>query len=159
PDRRDDEPLVTRVTADYRAAYAEGWANKTRPYDGVPELLAELARRGIRLAVLSNKPQDTTEATVAAFLGAAAFEAVRGARQGVPLKPDPAAALAIAGQMGLTPAEILYVGDTATDMATASAAGMYAVGALWGFRTAEELLEAGARVLIDRPPDVLRLLS
>jgi len=157
-DRRGDGNLAARVTADYRAAYAEGWADKTRPYDGVPDLLEELARRGLRLAVLSNKPQDTTEATVRAFLGADAFEAIRGAREGVPLKPDPAAALDIAAGMGVSPSDFLYVGDTATDMQTAVAAGMYAVGALWGFRGADELRGAGARTLIQRPGELLELL-
>jgi len=122
-------------------------------------MLSELRRRSIRLAVLSNKPQDTTEITVRAFLDADAFEVILGARDGVPLKPDPTAALDIAAHMGLGPAEFLYVGDTATDMRTALAAGMYAVGATWGFRDAEELRDAGARTLIDRPAQLLELLD
>lgn len=158
PARRGDPGLVARVTTDYRAAYAAGWRNKTRPYDGVSEMLSELGRRGVRLAILSNKPQDTTEATAQAFLPADGFEEVRGAREGVPLKPDPAAALAIAAEMGLRPAEFVYVGDTATDMRTARAAGMCAVGALWGFRDADELRGAGAERLIERPAQLLELV-
>jgi len=157
-DRRGDAELAARVTADYRAAYAVGWRNKTRPYEGVVGLLEALRAAGVRLAVLSNKPDDTTQATVAALLSADAFEVVCGARDGMPLKPDPAAALAVAAQMGLPADEVAYVGDTATDMRTATAAGMFAIGALWGFRAAEELLGGGADVLAERPADVLRHL-
>ncbi len=156
--RRGDEAMAGRVTADYRAAYAAGWRDRTRPYEGVEAMLDELRRRGVRSAVLSNKPDDTTRATVEAFLGLDRFDAVRGARDGVPLKPDPAAALAMAEQMRLAPAECAYVGDTATDMTTAKAAGMYAIGAVWGFRDAAELRSAGANVLAQAPADVARLV-
>jgi len=158
-DRRCDEALAARVTADYRAAYAAGWRNRTGPYQGVEAMLDELRRRRVRSAVLSNKPDDTTRATVEAFLGLDRFDIVRGARDGVPLKPDPAAALAMAEQMRLAPAECAYVGDTATDMKTAKAAGMYAIGALWGFRDAAELTSAGADVLAEAPSDVARLTT
>ena len=156
--KRDDAALVAKVTADYRAAYAARWRNQTRPYEGVADLLDRLAGLGIRLAVLSNKPEDTTRATVEAFLGLERFDVVRGALDGVPLKPDPRSAVRIAAEMDLTPAEFLYVGDTATDMKTANAAGMFAVGALWGFRGIEELHGAGARALIERPAELLDLL-
>ena len=158
-EKRHDEALVARVTADYRAAYAKGWRNKTRPYGGIVKLLHELDRRGVRAAVLSNKPDDTTRATTAAFLGIERFAVVRGAIDGVPLKPDPAAALAVAEQMEIAPAECAYVGDTATDMRTARAAGMFAVGALWGFRDADELRAGGAEVLAEAPMDVLGVLK
>ena len=157
-DRTADARLVSAVTADYRAAYAKGWHRKTRPYGGVIELLDELARRGVRLAVLSNKPQDTTTATVEAFFGPGRFEIVQGARDGVSLKPDPAAALDIARRMGVPPEQLLYLGDTATDMRTAAGAGMKAVGCLWGFRTRAELVGSGAAAVIEHPADLLRFL-
>ncbi|MCX6576211.1 MAG: HAD hydrolase-like protein, partial [Candidatus Aminicenantes bacterium] len=86
-------------------------------------------------------------------------QAILGARDGVPIKPDPAAALEIAHILNLPPAAILYVGDTNTDMWTADSAGMYAVGALWGFRTAEELINSGAKILISKPAELLSLLA
>ncbi len=158
-EKRRDEKLVARVTADYRAAYAAGWRNKTRPYEGIEDLLSALRRSGLKLAVLSNKPDDTTRATVDALLGSGRFDAVCGARQGAPLKPDPALALAVAAEMGIPPDQFAYVGDTATDMRTAVAAGMYPIGASWGFRTKAELLEAGAAVVAEQPADVLELLN
>jgi phosphoglycolate phosphatase len=155
-DKRADEELIARLSATYRRNYAAGWKVKTRPYDGVPQTLAELRRRGLRLAVLSNKPDEFSKATVAAFFEPGLFELVVGAGDDMPLKPDPAAALEIARRMGLAPADFLYVGDTATDMKTAVAAGMFPVGAMWGFRPAEELKGSGARVLIKRPGELSR---
>jgi phosphoglycolate phosphatase len=86
------------------------------------------------------------------------FDIVRGALPGVPLKPDPAPALAIAAELGVTAAACAFVGDTSIDMLTARAAGMFAVGALWGFRDAAELLESGADVLISSPAELLPVL-
>ena len=83
------------------------------------------------------------------------FEMVVGVRDGVPRKPDPAAAISIAESLGIVPDEFLYLGDTNTDMKTAFAAGMFPAGALWGFRTAGELIEAGARILVRHPADLL----
>src|SRR5262249_45021736 len=85
------------------------------------------------------------------------FRVVLGAREGVPRKPDPAAALEVARRMGLAPGQFLYVGDSAVDMETAKRAGMHPVGAAWGFRPAEELWSAGAAAVIDRPGDLLEL--
>ncbi|MBR4033748.1 MAG: HAD family hydrolase, partial [Clostridia bacterium] len=75
--------------------------------------------------------------------------------EGVPVKPDPTGALAVARAMDVPPDEVLYLGDTSTDMQCALNAGMYPVGALWGFRTAQELEESGAAVLAAHPADVL----
>ena len=134
-------------------------ALKTRPYEGVPALLDALTARGTPMAVLSNKPHDSTLAVVASFLARWHFAAVFGAREAIPVKPDPAGALEIAGLLGLPPADIAYLGDTNTDMQTATAAGMFPVGALWGFRTADELLENGARALLETPLELLPLLG
>ena len=87
------------------------------------------------------------------------FYPVLGARTGVPVKPDPQSALEIAEIWGISQDKILYVGDTATDMKTANAAGMSAVGAAWGFRTVEELLNSGARAIIHHPLELMPLLK
>ena len=157
PDRRD-EATLTKIIPPYRDAYSKNWDNKTRPYEGVPELLEALTARRLKLIVYSNKPDEFTNLTVRKLLGKWEFAAIVGARENFPNKPDPSASLDILGKLGLRPDEVVYVGDTGTDMQTAAAAGMYAVGALWGFRTAKELLENGAKVLIERPTDLLKLL-
>ncbi len=153
------DAVVREIVPLMRAEYSRRWKDKTRPYDGVPEMLEALAARGLRLAVLSNKPHPATTEVVDHFFPAGRFDAVFGARPGVPIKPDAGAALDVARQLGIPPREFLYLGDTNTDMQTATAAGMYAVGVLWGFRAAEELREAGARVLISHPREVLALLE
>ncbi len=79
------------------------------------------------------------------------FKIVQGALPNVPLKPDPIMALQIAKKLRIPPEQFLYLGDTNTDMKTAVAAGMFPVGCLWGYRTADELLESGAKTLIDNP--------
>jgi len=155
PEARDDENFARRLRDFMRAEYAVRQTVKTRPYPGIPETLDALAERRIPLAVLSNKPHDSTLAVVGHYFGRWEFRAVLGARDGVPAKPDPAGALEIAALLGLAPADVFYLGDTNTDMQTAVAAGMFPAGALWGFRTAEELLANGARVLLERPADLL----
>lgn len=158
PEGHKDDETVGRVVKRMREEYGKRWAERTRPYEGIPQLLDELTRRGVRMAVLSNKPQHFTQLMVAELLPSWKFEVVSGAVPEVAMKPDPAGAVATAERMGLAAREFLYVGDTDTDMQTAAAAGMYAVGALWGFRTGEELTRNGARVLIARPMELVGLL-
>jgi phosphoglycolate phosphatase len=138
--------------------YERNWNVKSRPYPGIPELLDALTARGMKMAVLSNKPHDLTQKVIEMLLPSWRFEAVMGERPPIPRKPDPSSALEIASRLGVEPAGFLYMGDTATDMRTANAAGMYAVGALWGFRNAEELIESGAKKLIAKPVELLELL-
>jgi phosphoglycolate phosphatase len=156
-DRRDEATIQAAAQA-MRAEYSGRWDRKTRPYDGIPELLDELTARRVAMAVLSNKPDDFTKLCVKKLLPRWRFDAVRGLDPGGTKKPDPAGALAIARQLGVAPAGVLYLGDTDTDMRTAVAAGMFPVGARWGFRPAEELLANGAKVLIARPEELLGLL-
>ena len=153
--RRAPETILACVKA-MKAAYAGKWAIKTRPYDGIVELLEELKRRGVRCAVLSNKAHEFTVRMIGHFFAAGTFELILGAGN-VPLKPDPAGALQIAGSLGLTPTECLFVGDSGIDMQTATNAAMFPVGATWGFRSREELLANGAKLLVDRPEEVLRI--
>jgi phosphoglycolate phosphatase len=133
--------------------------DETRPYPGVARMLDAVARRGLPMAVVSNKPQRFTEQCVAKLLPSWRFAVVRGARPKVPLKPDPAGTLAAARAMRVRPAAVLYLGDTGVDMQTAVAAGMFPVGALWGFRDAAELEGFGARALIRRPGELRALLG
>lgn len=159
PADRRDEQTIGRLVAAMRARYAEHWADKTQPYEGIGSMLDALAARGLALTVLSNKADDFTKLMMAKFFPGRRFEAVAGARAGVPLKPDPAAALEIASELAIPPADFAYLGDTGTDMRTAIAAGMYPVGALWGFRQREELLEAGAKALVPNPGEFEQLLA
>ena len=111
------------------------------------------------MSILSNKPHDLTLDCVAKFLSGWKFSSVLGQREDLPRKPSPEGALRIAGDLGLHPASVLYVGDTNVDMMTAAAAGMPSVGVLWGFREASELRQAGAGALAEAPGDILSLLE
>jgi phosphoglycolate phosphatase len=157
PESRQEE-MITRCVATMREEYALRWDRKTHPYPGIPELLDALFQKGWPISILSNKPDDSTRMVVDKLLPKWAFEIVLGARPSVPKKPDPTAALEIAGLLGLPPDQFIYIGDTGTDMKTAVQAGMFPVGALWGFRTARELMAQGAKVLIEKPMDLLQHL-
>jgi len=158
PGCRTSSTVATTVEA-MRLEYARSWAGQTHAYAGIPELFDALTARRLPLAVLSNKPHDFTVAMVAHFLGRWPFRAVEGCRAGRPPKPDPTAALAIAGQVGAEPAACLFVGDSAVDVLTARGAGMVSVGVGWGFRGEAELCAAGAAHMIHAPLELLRLVD
>jgi phosphoglycolate phosphatase len=159
PSCADDPEAARRLRELIRTEYRKRNADKTRPYPGIREMLASLGRKGIPLAILSNKPHDSTREVVEKYFPDVDFRFVFGAREDVPVKPHPEGALAIARMLDVSPAEVLYVGDTNTDMQTASAAGMFAAGVLWGFRTADELKKNGARVLIAEPMELCDLVD
>jgi phosphoglycolate phosphatase len=157
PAEMRDERTIERCYERMLADYGEHALVKTRPYDDVGELVRRLRADDVRLAVFSNKADELTQRIVTHLLAEGAFEVVAGARPDQPLKPDPAVALAIAGRFALPPEYIAYVGDSRIDMLTATAAGMLAIGAAWGFRTREELVENGALVVVDQPLELLGL--
>lgn len=141
----------------YDALYEKDPTQLVTPYPGVLALLSEIRRRGVKTAVLSNKPDDMTNA-IAAALFPGLFDLVCGQRSGVPKKPDPTAALEIARALGAAPADCLYVGDSGVDMQTGRNAGMETAGVLWGFRGADELTENGAAHLVDSAEALLPLI-
>jgi phosphoglycolate phosphatase len=147
-------PIFTKFVERYRANQAA----KTTPYPGVAETLRELAALGLKLAVLSNKAHPNTLSVVEHYFPGV-FQEIFGLRPEVPPKPHPAGALEIAERLGVAPAECLYLGDSNVDMETAVAAGMYAVGAAWGFRPPKELFSAGAEEVIETPPVLLEIVT
>ncbi len=154
----DNQDLVDEAVRLMREHYEAHCFDLTKLYPGILELVAALGKRGYRMAVLSNKPDNFTKRLIAHYFQPSPFDVVRGQLANVPLKPDPTAALQIATELDVAPAQWLYLGDTNTDMRTALAAGMHPVGVLWGFREREELTEAGAEALVETPADVLKLL-
>ncbi len=157
-DKRSDE-IISTCLEEYRRDYSRNWNVNTKPYDGVVEMLDALVVHGFKLAILSNKPHEFTKLCVSGLLSKWTFDAVLGQQEPIPRKPDPAGALKIAEKLKIPPSGFLYLGDTAIDMKTAIAAGMFPVGVLWGFRPAEELQQSGAKVLIKRPMDIMKLLN
>lgn len=159
PEAHRDDATVKAGLAEYRAVYERHWNAHTRPYDGIPEMLDALAARGMALGILSNKPHGMTVRCVEGYLAHWHFACVLGQRDAVARKPDPAGALEAARLLGHAPEHILYLGDTATDMDTARAAGMFAVGATWGFRPETELRAHHALAIVHHPREVLSLVD
>lgn len=158
PPDRLDEGTVSGCLAAFLFDYGEHWDVKTRLYPGVEQMLTGIAARGIPMGVLTNKPAATAIKCVDRYFGLGRFRIVQGQISEIPKKPDPAGAFIVAERMGVAPGGCLYLGDTSTDMETAVRAGMFPVGALWGFRPQAELREGGARALIAEPADLLPLL-
>lgn len=159
PAGRCDDEMVAHVLALYRAAYGRRWNSRTKPYAGMPETLHELSFKPVKLAVLSNKPQKFTELCITHHLPGNPFHLVFGQRDNVPPKPDPAGALEIALAFQVAPSEVIFVGDSKTDMNTAAAAGMRAIGVSWGFRPVEELRSHGAEIVVNHPAELLELFA
>lgn len=158
PEELRTAEYVQAARADFLAYYLAHIDLKTIPYEGIPALIAELHARGIRLAVASNKFQAGTEKLIRGLFPTIPFDPIFGQRPEVPLKPDPAVVEEILALTGIAREEVLYVGDSGVDIMTAKAASVRAVGVTWGFRSREELLEAGAENLIDKPEELLKYL-
>ena len=129
------------------------------PYDGIVELLQALKEKGMKLTVLSNKPHRQAVHVVEEVFGKEMFDWVQGQQEGIPRKPDPYAAIQIAEKFGVKPEECVYIGDSEVDVATGTAARMKTLGVTWGFRSVEQLKEAGATILLDRPVQILEEIN
>lgn len=159
PETMQNEDIVAECRIGYLHAYKSNWHNKTRPYEGISELLDALTERHIHLAVLTNKPQDFARLCVEKFLSRWKFSAIVGQRDDSPMKPHPAGALEITTFLNVEPNTCLYLGDSDIDMTTAINAGMLPVGAAWGFRSEKELRQAGAMQVINHPMELMQIIS
>jgi len=150
---REVTPLAQALTEEYY----RNPVVRTIPYPGISTLLDSLDDRGISMAVLSNKEHGVAVEVVKEVLSKWSFVAVQGNSPDIASKPDPEGALKIAERMGVEPKEVLYVGDSGVDMETARRAGFFAAGVLWGYKTREEIEEAGADILVSKPEELLSL--
>lgn len=130
-----------------------------KPYEGITKLLDELKKLNIKTVVLSNKSQEGVEKNINNIIGENVFDLLYGEREGIPKKPDPTSLNMIIKELGLSKDEILYVGDTATDMLTALAAEVKSVGVLWGFRDEKELRENKADFIINTPGEIIDIIK
>ena len=154
----DVEEYFDSVFRDYNAAYDADPYYLTEIYPGVSELLDKLRHRGIKIAVLSNKPNFATRAAVSHFFGDS-FSFVAGGREGVKLKPEPDALLSILHYLEVTQSETVYIGDSETDVLTAKNAEVArSIIVTYGFRTREQLTLAGAEILVDSPEQIPHLI-
>lgn len=148
------EELYKRVFHDYDTEYNKDVSRGTTIFEGLLESLDRLKQKGIKLAIVSNKPDFAAQTVVKALYGEGYFDYVTGQIPGGILKPDPSVVLWVMERFGVLPEECLYFGDTSTDMQTGKNAGIFTVGVLWGFRGREELLENGADILLEHPRQI-----
>lgn len=158
PESQRKPEIIEAFNAKYSEQYQAQQLNKTLPYPGILHLLAALGERGLKMAVLTNKDQAPTLAVVENFFPNI-FTVITGLGPGISPKPNPDGALATARKLGLEPGKLILVGDSEVDMLTARAAGFLAVGVTWGYRSREELSEAGAEIILNHPADFLEMLT
>ena len=159
PEDARDEARIALCRDSLLKEYGRNCLKKTRPYEGITDLLDGLDRRKMNRAVFSNKIDHLTKRIVEALFPGRSFPVVVGAGAGMPEKPDPTGVLSVARQLGIEPERLIYVGDSDVDMETARNAGMHPAGALWGFRTKEELVTHGAESLLEHPIDLLKIVD
>lgn len=143
-----DEAYVDECVTQFRRYYVDNIDRHTVPYEGMHELLRDLQRQGMKLAVASNKFQHGTDRLVSKFFSDIDFVAIEGNREGAPLKPDPQIVTGILERATIAKERAVMIGDSGIDIRTASAAGIDSVGVAWGFRFAEELYDAGAERVV-----------
>ena len=159
PEKAGNEETIDILLKDLMDEYADNWKVNSRPYPGIPRLLDTITEQKVKMAILSNKADHFTRLCAESLLGEWSFDVVMGQQSGIAPKPDPRGALQVAKMLGEEPSRILYVGDSGVDMLTASRAGMYPLGVLWGFRPESELLEFGAKAVVEHPEDIIALLQ
>jgi len=152
---RSSPARVAEMIGRMKQYYREQLFVSTRPYPGILDLLDSLRSKSLRLAILSNRPHEVTVPLVEKFFPGPSFEAVLGGREDVPPKPDPHGAFQIAGDLGLRPSQILYVGDSPVDVKTGKAAGMPTLAVTWGFRDEDLLRVESPTWIAHKPEDIL----
>lgn len=153
-----DLKLVDEIAEKYLEVYGKHYAIETKPYAGINEVLNELNKKGIVLGVNTNKPDAYAKDLIKIHFPGNKFIAVLGSRPNVPNKPDPTASNELVEMMGFNKDEVMYVGDSESDVKTAKNAGLKCIGCLWGFRDFETLTNAGADYIIKEPKEILNIV-
>ena len=152
-----DEALCEQVLSFYKPWYDAHCLIKTKPYDGILQLMETLRADGVSQAIISNKPDSAVQELAEAFFPGL-MDVVIGESPAVKRKPSPDTVLAAASQMGLMASDCVYIGDTEVDLETARNAGMDCIPVSWGFRTEEQLCAAGAEEIIRSPEELKKKL-
>ena len=149
--------LRRQLLEEFTQRYNAHKEDKTTVYAGMPQALKRLKEAGITLAVLSNKPHGAAYPVVERYYPGV-FDYVQGAVEGLPVKPDPTLLRRLMGELGATPADTLFVGDSNVDIRTARNGGLTGCGVLWGFRTRAELEAEGAGFIAETPEELVELI-
>lgn len=149
------EEKLNDLLKDFKVFYDEHCMDMTQPYPGIPELLADLTARGIRLAVASNKYKSAVDRIIRHYFPDIQFEVLRGEVPDCPKKPDPSVVFAILGESPTPKHDVMMVGDSAVDIETARRACIDSIGVTWGFRPVSELTDAYADHIVSDPSQIL----
>lgn len=148
---------INEVLDIFLGYYGEHYTDKTTVYNGIIPLLNALKSQNIKLAVITNKADNMAQMVVKKLLDGY-FDIVLGKCDGFSVKPNPESTLLVMRKLGVKPKECIFIGDSGMDVATAVNCGAIPVGALWGFRTKDELIENGAQYTIDNPLSLLDII-
>ncbi len=159
PESDRGETLIHKALKAFEEIYGKNWKKKTKLYPGIAEMLDKLVENETPISILSNKPENFVIECASWFLSKWHFSPILGQKDGKPAKPSPDRALEIAESLKTKPGNILFVGDSNIDMQTANNAGMISAGVSWGFRPVKELIENGAKCILEKPGDILKIIS
>lgn len=156
--KNSSQEQIQKVVQRFKEVYDLNVYDNTQPYDGILQLLKKLENEEIKLGILSNKPHEFTLKYAQKFFSHLNFEEIHGQKEHINKKPDPTGAINIANNFNLKCEEIFYVGDTSTDMKTASNANMKSIGVTWGFRPKEELEQHNATFIAHTPEEIFDIV-
>lgn len=159
PEDARTEELAEQMRMHFMQYYDNHNVDKTVPYPGIVELLEQLASRGVKMAVASNKYQSAVEKLIAHYFPMVEWVAVEGQKEDVPVKPDPSIVFEILLKNPTPKAEVLYVGDSGVDMETARRACVESVGVTWGFRPVKELQDFYADNIVNVASEILSIVD
>jgi len=158
PEEERQKETASRLAEQALIFYAEAPLAYTRPYPGILELISVLRQRKIKIAVLTNKPDPVAQEVAAGLFPSGSFDRVQGGVPGKAIKPDPASVWELLVELDLTPADTIFAGDSEVDIKTAVSSGCFPLGVSWGYRSRETISNAGARLIIEKPEEMLDLL-
>lgn len=159
PEEKKTDAFLDEFVKEVGVRYDASCTKTTAPFDGIVELLHFLKEQNIKINVLSNKVDDFAKRMIAHYFKDYGFSSVYGERVGVPRKPEPDAALAIAEECGVKPEEVLFIGDSIYDVLTGKNAGMFSIAAAWGYQSEEMLLEKMPDLLVHSPLEIIEFLK
>lgn len=151
--------LIEQLLLEMQQEYQKHWNQKTKPYETIENVLNSLSFAGITLTVLSNKPDFLTKKMVRYFFPKIPFLVIQGSQDDFPRKPDPGSTYAMIRKTKIPKEDWIFIGDSSVDMETAKNASIFSAGVLWGFRTKDELLEHGAKIIFEHPTDIVSFFN
>ena len=149
-----DEERIKAAYEVYKKVFKENCMRGVKPYEGLPEILNKMKADGLKLAIISNKPDARTKDNIYGTYGKDFFDIVYGEMEGIPLKPDPGGIIRVLKELGVKGEETLYYGDSNMDMDAGRAAGCKTVACLWGYRPKEVLMKCNPDYVLEKVSDM-----